>query len=87
MTLPPDLACCSGWGDGPEDWLEECQDCMRRTAPASEAITPVAGFALRQRDGGLPPNIVTLWCESYIPPDRPEDQRLRELARRQGLVG
>jgi hypothetical protein len=88
MSVPNDIACCPGWGDGPEDWLDECQDCLRRTAPpALQGVTPVARFALRDRDGGIPPKIVVLWCESYMPPDRPEDQRLRELARRQGLVG
>lgn len=33
-----------------------------------------------------PPAVVVLWCEFYIPSDRPEDQRLRELASRQGLT-
>lgn len=51
---------------------DECQDCQRRTSPGGEV----------QID---PPTIVTFWCENYIPPDRPEDQRLRELARRQGV--
>jgi hypothetical protein len=63
---------CPGWGDGPEDWQEECQDCQRRTAPAEEG------------DSNLPPAFITLFCEAYIPPDRPEDQRLRELAKLQG---
>ena len=48
------------------DW-DECDDCQRRTSPGGEQQMQ-------------PPRIVTLWCESYIPPDRPEDQRLRELA-------
>lgn len=87
MTLPHDIARCLGWGDGPDDWLDECQDCQRRTAPpASEAFTPTSRMVLRNRDGSLPPRIVVLWCESYIAPDRPEDQRLRELARQQGLT-
>lgn len=59
---------CPGWGDGPDDWLEECHDCQRRT---------VAGGDLM-----MPPAIVVFWCENYEPPDRPEDQRLRELDRR-----
>ena len=74
------LARCPGWGDGPDDWLDECHDCQRLGA------TPNVRMALRNRDGSLPPAIVTLWCEAYIPPDRPEDQRLRELARQQGLT-
>lgn len=70
MTIPNDYARCPGWGDGPDDWLDECADCQRRTAPAGGAEIK-------------PPTIITLWGEDYIPPDRPEDQRLRELARRQ----
>jgi hypothetical protein len=69
MILPNDYARCAGWGDGPEDWLEECHDCQRRTAPA----------------GGQqhhPPSIVAFWCEDFIPPDRPEDQRLRHPTER-----
>lgn len=72
MTLPLGFARCPGWGDGPEDWLEECHDCQRRTAAGGE-------------QNMAPPQIVALWCEAYIPPDRPEDERLRELARRQGV--
>jgi hypothetical protein len=65
--LPHDIARCPGWGDGPDDWLEECHDCQRRTAPAGDYFM-------------APPPIIALWCEAYIPPDRPEDQRLREMA-------
>lgn len=80
------IAPCPGWGDGPDDWLDECRDCQRRmVSPASEALIPMVRMALRNRDGTLPPQIVTLWCEAYIPPDQPENQRLRELARQQGL--
>jgi hypothetical protein len=80
---------CPGWGDGPDDWLEECHDCQRRMEPAGygECTTPDARFALQNRDGTLPPATVGLWCDSYIPPDRPEDQRLRELAKLQGIQG
>ena len=86
--MTPHLAHCPGWGDGPDDWLDECQDCQRRAAPPASNPDPqlaVARFALCNRAGTLPPKIVCLWCEAYIPPDRPEDQRLRELARQQGL--
>jgi|GEM_PF-3246172 len=87
MTPAHDLTSCPGWGDGPEDWLEECHDCQRRTTPpGDQAITRETRMALRNRDGSLPPQIVVLWCESYIPPDRPEDQRLRELAKQQGVT-
>jgi len=65
MSLPADIARCPGWGDGPEDWLDECQDCQRRTAPGGEAQIG-------------PPAVVAFECENYIPPDRPEDQRLPE---------
>lgn len=77
-----EIAYCPGWGDGPEDLLDECHDCQRRTEAASRAGSDPAqvGFALRLRDGSLPPQIVTLWCDAYIPPDRPDDQRLKRLA-------
>ena len=68
---------CPGWGDGRDDWLEECHDCQHRMAPAD-------GYGLLP---GLPPAIVVFWCEAYIPPDRPENQRLRELAKLQGIQG
>jgi hypothetical protein len=68
-ALPPThpLPHCPGWGDGPDDWLEECHDCQRRTAAGPETLPP--------------PLIITLWCENYVPPDPPENQRLRELAK------
>jgi hypothetical protein len=69
VTMVDPIAHCPGWGDGPDDWLEDCRDCQRRTAPAGEAATD------------LPPPIIALFCEAYIPPDRPEDRQLRELAR------
>jgi hypothetical protein len=87
VTQPSNLDRCPGWGDGPDDWLNECEDCQRRTAPPDhQAIVPTSRFALRNRNGTLPPAIVVLWCEAYVPPERPEDQRLRELARQAGLV-
>lgn len=78
MSEPQDLAWCPGWGEGLDDWLEECHDCQRRVADGGE---------MRVADGGemgSRPPIVALWCEDYVPPDRPDDQRLRELARRLG---
>jgi hypothetical protein len=69
VTVDDPIAYCPGCGDGPDDWLEECQDCQRRTAPAGEGSS------------NLPPPIIALFCEAYIPPDRPEHRRLRELAR------
>jgi hypothetical protein len=79
MTLPNDIARCPGWGDGPEDWLDECHDCQRRTAPPGEQwMDPTVS--------ALPPQIITFFCEYYISPDRPEDQRLQELAKQQGVT-
>lgn len=73
MTLPQDIARCAGWGAGPDDWLPECEDCQRRTSPGGQLHME-------------PPPTVTFFCEHYIPPDRPEDQRLRELAKQQGVA-
>lgn len=56
MTLPADIARCPGFGPKPEDWLEECHDCQRRTAPPGPNNT-------------APPQIITFWCEEYIPPN------------------
>ena len=53
---------------------DECADCQRRTLPGG-------------RTRINPPAFVALWCENYIPPDRPQDQRLREMARLQRGVG
>lgn len=55
MTLPADIARCPGFGDGPEDWLEECGTCQRRTAPGGEVHMQ-------------PPTIITFSCEYHIPP-------------------
>lgn len=74
MTLPRDYARCPGFGDGPEDWLDECDDCQRRTAPPGDQFV-------------APPAVVTLFCENYILSDRIEDQRLRMLAKQQGFEG
>jgi hypothetical protein len=67
MTLPHDIARCAGFGPTPDQWLDECHDCQRRTAPGGEVHME-------------PPAIIVFFCEYCIPPDRPEDQRLRELA-------
>ena len=74
MTEPQELAWCPGWGEAPLDWLEECQECQRRTMAdrGGQRVT-------------LAP-LVALWCEDYVPPDRPEDQRLRELAGQTDLL-
>lgn len=54
MTLPHHIARCRGFGDGPDDWLEECHTCQRRTAPGGE----------RNME---PPKIITFFCEYWIP--------------------
>ena len=53
MTNP--LPHCPGWGDGPDDWLEECHDCQRRTAAGPETLPP--------------PPIIVFECPNYVPPD------------------
>jgi hypothetical protein len=54
MTLPANIERCRGFGDGPEDWLEECETCQRRTA--------AGGGVFMQ-----PPPILTFFCEFNIP--------------------
>ena len=77
MTTP--MARCPGWGDGPEDWLTDCLDCQRRTAPpVPQQITPTARMALSNRDGSPP---AVLWCEDYLSPDNLVVQRLQELVK------
>jgi hypothetical protein len=61
MTLPRYYARCPGWGDGPEDWLDECFDCQRRTNPGINSELDLLPSA-------LPPPIITFCCEYYIPP-------------------
>lgn len=56
MTLAHDIARCRGFGDGPEEWLEECLTCQRRTAPGGEVHMQ-------------PPLIIAFFCEYYIPED------------------
>ena len=56
MTLPADIARCRGFGPTPEDWLEECKTCQRRTA---------AGGAVFME----PPKIIAFFCEFVIPGD------------------
>jgi hypothetical protein len=54
MTLPHDYARCRGFGKGPEDWLDECHTCQRRTAAGGEMFMK-------------PPSIITFVCEFFIP--------------------
>lgn len=62
--LSADIARCRGFGDGPEGWLPECYDCLRRTAPW--AGIPGGGTYMQ------PPQIVTFVCDYYIEPRRKE---------------
>jgi hypothetical protein len=54
--LPADVDRCIGFGPTPEDWLEECHTCQRRTA--------AGGGQFMQ-----PPTIITFFCEFVIPGD------------------
>lgn len=58
MTILADIARCRRFGDGPEDWLDECFTCQRRTASGGELHTE-------------PPTIITFVCEFFIPGDQP----------------
>lgn len=56
MTLPADIERCAGFGPTPDDWLEECETCQRRTAAGGEVFME-------------PPSIITFFCEFVIPGD------------------
>lgn len=56
MSLPADIDRCAGFGDGPEDWLDECKTCQRRTAAGGDVFME-------------PPSIITFFCEFVIPGD------------------
>ena len=58
MTLPNDIARCSGVGSDEEGWREGCEDCQRRTAESTSAV--VAHM--------LPPAFIVFFCESRIAP-------------------
>jgi hypothetical protein len=52
-------------------WDDGPDDCQRRTAAGPETLPP--------------PQIIVFECPNYVPPDPPENQRLRELAKEAGL--
>lgn len=59
-TLPDDIARCDGdWiEDGADSgWQENCETCLRRTAPRPEAPNMI-----------LPPPIIAFECEYLIEP-------------------
>jgi hypothetical protein len=55
--LPNDTARCAGAKIDGELW-EECETCLRRTAPQPEIVTWIA-----------PPPIVVFECENLIEPE------------------
>ena len=57
-ALPDGVARCEGSGSDAEGWREGCEDCMRRTAPATEGGVPPV----------TPPPIIAFWCEFHIDP-------------------
>jgi hypothetical protein len=72
MTLPDNIDRCRGFGDGPEDWLDECHACQRRTSPG--------GLYFMK-----PPAIIAFFCEFIIPEDTNDSIRL--AAARQAYLG
>lgn len=58
ITLPHDVARCSGVGDDKDGWREGCDDCARRTAELPK------GFA----SWVTPPAIIAFECEFRIEP-------------------
>lgn len=53
MTLPNDIARCSGVGSDEEGWREGCETCLRRLAKGGEYHME-------------PPPIIAFWCEYQI---------------------
>ena len=62
MTLPNDVARCAGVGDDDEGWREGCEDCARRLAESTSAVSAWM----------LPPAIIAFWCEFRIAPSNAE---------------
>jgi hypothetical protein len=59
MTLPNDIARCSGIGYEEDDgfyWRDGCEDCQRRTSPPGE-VKDIE-----------PPSIIVFECEYRIDP-------------------
>ena len=66
MTLPNDVARCSGVGDDVEGWRDGCEDCARRLAESTGAVSAWM----------MPPAIIAFWCEFRIDPSNAEIVRL-----------
>lgn len=62
MTLPNDVARCSGVGDDVEGWRDGCEDCARRLAESTGAVSAWM----------MPPAIIAFWCEFRIDPSNVE---------------
>ena len=77
MTLPNDVARCAGVGDDDEGWREGCEDCARRLA---ESTTAVSAWM-------LPPAIIAFWCEFRIETPNVEHNRRPQGVRVDGPVG
>lgn len=63
MTLPNDIARCAGVSEtenGVTHWRDDCETCMRRTAPPS-----TSAWAAMMR----PPEIIAFQCEYLIEPE------------------
>jgi hypothetical protein len=72
MTLPSNIDRCRGFGDDPEDWLDECHTCQRRTSPGGQVFMK-------------PPAIIAFFCEFVIPEDI--NDSIRPAAARQASLG
>lgn len=60
--LPNDVARCAGVGNDDEGWREGCDDCARRLAKSTGAVSAWM----------MPPAIIAFWCEFRIEPQNAE---------------
>lgn len=65
MTLPADIARCSGVGSDDEGWRDGCDDCLRRTCDPTDHPR-VANMS--------PPAVIVFFCQSHIPTTQPTGQ-------------
>jgi hypothetical protein len=61
-SLPADITRCAGSGSDTEGWRNGCEDCLRRTAPATDH--PRVSYM-------APPVIISFDCPHYLPPAPP----------------
>lgn len=57
MTLPADIARCSGIGSAEDGWFEDCESCLRRLS------SPVDD---RNQVYMAPPTVITFFCPYQI---------------------